>query len=98
MGPIGCPETSVRNYHYSLRNNPEERSSQMVTVHFPYLPDLKYIIITKWILVGSLPGAEWLEFKADKSLPSNAYVKSQWISIPTLPCAVIACRRTTLPV
>jgi len=20
--PIGCPETSVRNYHYSLRNNP----------------------------------------------------------------------------
>ena len=27
MGPIGCPETSVRNYHYSLHNNPEERSS-----------------------------------------------------------------------
>jgi len=25
--PIGCPETSVRNYHYSLRNNPEERIS-----------------------------------------------------------------------
>jgi len=24
MGLIGCPETSVRNYHYSLRNNPEE--------------------------------------------------------------------------
>ena len=29
MGPIGCPETSVvRNYHYALRNDPEERSSQ----------------------------------------------------------------------
>ena len=27
MGPSGCSETSVRNYHYSLRNNPEERSS-----------------------------------------------------------------------
>ena len=27
MGPIGCPKTSVRKYHYSLRNNPEERSS-----------------------------------------------------------------------
>jgi hypothetical protein len=26
MSPIGCPETSVRNYHYSLRNDPEERS------------------------------------------------------------------------
>jgi len=29
MGPIGCPETSVRNCHYLLRNNPEERSSQL---------------------------------------------------------------------
>jgi hypothetical protein len=27
-GPIGCPETSVRNYHYWLRNSQEERSSQ----------------------------------------------------------------------
>jgi hypothetical protein len=27
MRPIGCPETSVRNYHYSLRNNPEEHNS-----------------------------------------------------------------------
>ena len=27
-GPIGCPETSVRNYHSTLRNIPEDRSSQ----------------------------------------------------------------------
>jgi len=27
MGPIDCAETLVRNYYYSLRNNPEERSS-----------------------------------------------------------------------
>jgi len=27
---IGCPETSVRNYHYSLRNNPEDRSSNPI--------------------------------------------------------------------
>jgi len=27
MGPIGCPEKSVRNYHYTVRNSPEERSS-----------------------------------------------------------------------
>jgi len=26
MGPRGCPETSVGNCHYSLRNSPEERS------------------------------------------------------------------------
>jgi hypothetical protein len=24
-----CPETSVRNYHYMLRNNPEERTAQL---------------------------------------------------------------------
>ena len=27
MGPIGCPETSIRNYHNTLRNSPEGRSS-----------------------------------------------------------------------
>jgi len=27
MVPIGCSGTSVRNYHYWLRNIPEERSS-----------------------------------------------------------------------
>jgi len=26
-GPIRCPETLVRNFHYSLRNNQEQRSS-----------------------------------------------------------------------
>ena len=26
MGPIGCPEMSLRNYHHSLRNNSEQRS------------------------------------------------------------------------
>jgi len=29
MGPIGYPETSVRNCYYLLRKNPEERSSQL---------------------------------------------------------------------
>ena len=32
MGPIGCPETSVRNYHYSLNKNPKERSSHSAFV------------------------------------------------------------------
>ena len=27
MGPIGCPETSVKYYHSTLRNIPEERRS-----------------------------------------------------------------------
>ena len=29
MRPIGCPETSVRNYHCWLRNNPKGRSSNL---------------------------------------------------------------------
>jgi len=29
-GPIGCPETSVRNCRFSLHNNPEERISRPV--------------------------------------------------------------------
>ena len=28
MGPIGCPETSARNYHCTLRNYREERRSR----------------------------------------------------------------------
>ena len=27
MGPVGCPETSVKYYSYTLRKNPEERRS-----------------------------------------------------------------------
>jgi len=29
MGKIGRPEMSVRNYHYLLRNRPEERRSHL---------------------------------------------------------------------
>jgi len=28
IGPMGCPEASVINDHHSLRNDPQERSSQ----------------------------------------------------------------------
>jgi hypothetical protein len=29
IGPVSCPETSIRIYYYSLCNNPEESSSQL---------------------------------------------------------------------
>jgi len=41
MGPIGCPETSVRNYHYLLHNNTEECSS---------LPQISFIYVSQLIL------------------------------------------------
>ena len=40
MGPIGCPITSVKNYHH----NPEERSSQDVA----YLVVKSQMMIKKW--------------------------------------------------
>ena len=33
MGPIGCPETSVRNYHYLLHNNPKDHASLHTHTH-----------------------------------------------------------------
>jgi len=33
MRPIGCPEMPVRNYRYSLRNDPEERSYQDISLN-----------------------------------------------------------------
>jgi hypothetical protein len=67
MGPIGCPEMSVRNYHYWLRNNPEECSSQLKTKLMPvsleiwcttfimghciYLPALDIVLV----IVGCKP-------------------------------------------
>ena len=29
-GPIDCPEISVRNFHYSLHNSPEQRGSHIL--------------------------------------------------------------------
>jgi len=40
-GPIRCPETSARSYYYSLRNNPEERSS-----HVPRGGNVKSCFVT----------------------------------------------------
>jgi hypothetical protein len=39
LDPMGCPETSVRNYHYWLRNNPEERSYQLIVHTLNFLID-----------------------------------------------------------
>jgi hypothetical protein len=37
MGPIEHHEKSVRNNHYSLRNNPEDRSSPLQVIVTSYL-------------------------------------------------------------
>ena len=37
--PMGCPETSVRNYHSTLANNPEKRGSHL---HLGGAPEIKH--------------------------------------------------------
>ena len=51
MEPIGCPETSVRNHHYSLCNNPEDHSSHLLSggslkshLRVPCLPFSLYVL------------------------------------------------------
>ena len=61
MGPIGCPETSIRNYNFSLCNDPEEHNSQVVKM---YHGRNWYITV---LLVLTIPGCEastivWLSF------------------------------------
>ena len=41
MGPICCPETSVRNYRYLLRSNPEQHSSCLLRGGSLTSPSLK---------------------------------------------------------
>jgi len=49
MGPIGCPETSVRKYHYSLRNNPEGRGFLGIyKVHVMRFADMMYFLPLFW--------------------------------------------------
>ena len=48
MGPIGCPETSVWNYHYSLRISLEERiSHSQIVFTEPLVSFLKKIQINQ---------------------------------------------------
>jgi hypothetical protein len=65
MGPIGCPETSVRNYHCYLRNNPEERSCQVFVAlgiqhayaHAPFCymwPARLCNIFPRYLLIGTI--------------------------------------------
>jgi hypothetical protein len=43
MEPIGCLETKVRNYHYTLRNSQEQRSSRVtIELFFPVASTVEF--------------------------------------------------------
>ena len=43
------PKTSERNYHYSLHNNPEERSAQSVQLFLCYMILLRGTAVAQWL-------------------------------------------------
>jgi len=63
-GPLGCPETSARNYRHSLHNNPEERSSHLL--HGRSLISHSVFMCFVWIweqtAIISLYSINWLVF------------------------------------
>ena len=79
MGPIGCPETSVRNYHYSLRNNPEERSFYTNTVSdwFLYRPSKRNHLHYTGCPAWNVPhfGRMFLTLKYT-DITQNTYIRS----------------------
>ena len=64
MGLIGCPETSVMNYHYSPRSNPEERCS-----YVPRDGSLKLSLILYHISTGA--AAQMLLFSLYSDTSAN---------------------------
>ena len=48
MGPMGCPETSVRKYHYTLRINPQVRRSHLHRFGSLKSRDVKFTFTKKY--------------------------------------------------
>ena len=49
MGPIGCPETSIRNNHYLLRDNPEKRSSHILECYMCWKRIISIVTDRLWV-------------------------------------------------
>jgi len=52
MGPIGCPKISVRNYHCSLCNNPEERISHLLYHGQPEIMHIQQTVYKSQIMTA----------------------------------------------
>jgi hypothetical protein len=55
----GCPETSVRNCHYSLRNNLEEHSSYLLLRRKPEIAHATWVPKFRFSTVSSTPPARF---------------------------------------
>jgi len=92
MGPIGCPETSVTNYHYALRKFPKKQNSFTTRREAEITQDSNMVMFRKGtIFVGMLVHA--LKIGATKTWTvSSGYD----IQITTMEFISWHCRATTL--
>jgi hypothetical protein len=87
LGPKGSPETSVRNYHYSLHNSPEQCSSP--------LPNTNCSSFTSFKLGGSnlfwkgLPIYKFTWRHAERNRNSNFKLRRHLLR--TIPFAAVGC-------
>jgi hypothetical protein len=76
MGPIGCPETSVQNYHSTLRNIREKRRSHL---H-------RGVILKSRIILIAFPRQQWLRKRTSvlRYAHMACLVLFAAVSVPTL--------------
>jgi hypothetical protein len=81
MEPIAYPETSVTNYHYSLRNNPEERSPES-SRGGRLQSRIHYIVFKKKCILEQTVNTKYLGVQIDNHIsfkkpywPHDSYVK-----------------------
>jgi hypothetical protein len=61
MGPIGCPETLVKNYNYTLRSNAEERLSHNFNRLSPHKnPHFKGAVLNQQVKSSDVTSGAWL--------------------------------------
>jgi hypothetical protein len=69
VGPISSPETSLRNYDYSLRNNPEERGSQLALLSATHHCTDLLSPVLRWEAAVHRPNISNLKMLTDKTHP-----------------------------
>ena len=68
MGPIGFPETSVRNYHSTLRKIPKERLFQADICIYR---EKMTVAVICFFWGGNLPASEFSDDVSELSIRSN---------------------------
>ena len=79
MGPIVCPEISVRNYHYMLHNIPEEGTSYLLRSG-SLKPRLRYCVDNGLLLAAILTQINAVN--ATPSYFSKTHINVKFLSTP----------------